>query len=575
MNTQKQITNECEQTQPIQPVQNKPSEVTPWKVIGNVDYRQLIEQFGTEEISPVLLERFERLTKKPLHPWLRRGMFFSHRHLNEILDSYENGYPIFLYTGRGPSNDMHIGHLIPFFFTQYLQSVFDCPLVIQISDEEKYYFKQLTFETVYKLGFENSKDIIAAGFDPKKTFIFSNRDYRINVPSFETFVAEMKKLVTVGTMEKIFGFDKNANIGQAEWGLYQSAPAFYQAFPHIFSGKPAHCLVAYAIDQDPYFRLARDLASDMGLIKPCSIMCKFLPPLTGSDGGKMSSSVSSDSTLFLNDDENTTRKKIIKYAFSGGRDTLEEHRKLGGNPDIDVAYQYLMYFENDDNILKQIYDDFKSGKMTSIEIKNIMADKIVSIIKNHQQKRSLVTKEIVEEFYKMKSMVVPEYVQKPLIDEEIKLATVLSQHGIKYERYCYRQIINIDDELEYAKLINGIACETIPLICDGKSYVYITKVDKQLNMKQTIKKIGETFGFKKIKFYEKKVISDLFKIDSSLFSILSIINDTSKQFDVILDNNLISSNLYFRSFRNDGSIKLSCSDIQQLMKQLNINIKLI
>jgi tryptophanyl-tRNA synthetase len=48
-----------------------------------------------------------------------------------------------------------------------------------MADDEKYYFKDLSFDTVYKLGFENSKDIIACGFNPEKTFIFSNRDYDV------------------------------------------------------------------------------------------------------------------------------------------------------------------------------------------------------------------------------------------------------------------------------------------------------------------------------------------------------------------------------------------------------------
>lgn len=53
---------------------------------------------------------------------------------NLILDRYEAGKPFYLYTGRGPSSDsMHLGHMIPFVFTQYLQDVFDVPLVVQLT----------------------------------------------------------------------------------------------------------------------------------------------------------------------------------------------------------------------------------------------------------------------------------------------------------------------------------------------------------------------------------------------------------------------------------------------------------
>ena len=44
----------------------------------------------------------------------------------------------------------------------------------------------------------------------------------------------------------------------------------------------------------------------------------------------------------------------MKYAFSGGRDTIEEHRKLGGNTQVDVSYQYLTFFLDDDERLATI-----------------------------------------------------------------------------------------------------------------------------------------------------------------------------------------------------------------------------
>lgn len=85
-----------------------------------IDYEKLIRDFGTRRISPELLERFEKLTGHKPHIFLRRGMFFSHRDFERILDRYEQGKAFFLYTGRGPSSEsMHLGHMIPFMFTKY------------------------------------------------------------------------------------------------------------------------------------------------------------------------------------------------------------------------------------------------------------------------------------------------------------------------------------------------------------------------------------------------------------------------------------------------------------------------
>ena len=120
----------------------------PWAINSNlkIDYMKLVTKFGTELLDQQLLERFKKITGRDLHPWLRRGIFFTHREFNKFLDAYENGEPVFLYTGRGPSSDaMHLGHLIPFMFTKWLQDVFDCPLMIQISDEEKAAFKKIDF----------------------------------------------------------------------------------------------------------------------------------------------------------------------------------------------------------------------------------------------------------------------------------------------------------------------------------------------------------------------------------------------------------------------------------------------
>lgn len=383
--------------------------VTPWVVEGDIDYQKLIQDFGTELIDQTLIDRFAKICggMDKVHPWIKRGIFFSHRKLNEFLDAFEAGEPVFLYTGRGPTSEsMHLGHLIPFLFTKWLQDVFNCPLVIQISDDEKYYFKPLSFQEIYRLGFENAKDIIAVGFNPAKTFIFSNRDYRLyQCPEYEVFVSDMKKQVSAKTVQKIFGFDDSMNVGGYDWPFYQSAAAFSEAFPHIFKGKQAHCLVAYAIDQDPYFRMARDIASKMGLIKPYSIMSTFIPPLIGTSG-KMSSSVGAETTLFLTDDEETIKSKVKKYAFSGskGNGTLKDHRKYGGDISTDISYHYLKYFETCDEKLNDVKEEFSSGRMLCKDIKEIMATKIVEVIKGQQVRRAIVTDEDVKEFYRLKPM---------------------------------------------------------------------------------------------------------------------------------------------------------------------------
>lgn len=114
----------------------------------------------------------------------------------------------------------------------------------------------------------------------------------------------------------------------------------------------------------------------------------------------MSSSEES-SAIFSTDSPKEVETKIKKYAFSGGKDTLEEHRKLGGNPDIDVSFQYLrMFFEPDDKKLQKIHDDYKSGKLLSGELKQILIEKINAFLKEHQKQRKLAEKQIDKFIYR-------------------------------------------------------------------------------------------------------------------------------------------------------------------------------
>ena len=380
--------------------------VTAWEVSGNIDYNKLIEQFGSQAITPALIEKFERVTGCKAHPWIRRGIFFSHRDLDMILDNYAAGKPMYLYTGRGPSSEaLHLGHLIPFLFTKYLQDVFKCVLVIQMTDDEKFLWKDLQLDECHRLGFENAKDIIACGFDISKTLIFSDLDY---VGHMYPVIVKIWKAVTYNQVKGIFGFEDKGvpgepgyepvNIGKHAFPAVQAAPSFPAAFPHIFGAgnNTVPCLIPCAIDQDPYFRMTRDVAPRLGFLKPALIHSKFFPALQGAQS-KMSASDES-SAIFCTDTPAEIKKKVNKYAFSGGQQTEEEHRKLGGNCDTDISYQWLTFFEHDDAKLARIKEEYSSGRMLSGEIKGELIKCITPLVQRHQSARAKVTDEIVKTF---------------------------------------------------------------------------------------------------------------------------------------------------------------------------------
>lgn len=363
--------------------------VTPWDVIGKVDYAKLIAEFGVEELNDELLKKLEKIAGKSF--MLDRKIFFAHRDLKWLLEEYSKGNKFFLYTGRASSGKMHLGHLMPLMFTKWLQDAFDVELWIQFPNEEKFLFRDKTYEEVQKQLEEDILDVIAVGFNPKKThFLIDTKHASLLYPE----ACKVAKKITFSMVKSSFGLDDSSNIGKIFYTSMQAVPAF---LPSVIHGKKIPCLIPHAVDQDPHFRLTRDILPKLGHYKPASIQCSFLPPLTGMEG-KMGSS--EGAAIYLTDTPKEVERKIKKYAFSGGRDTLEEHRRHGGNPDIDISYQYLRYmFEPDDKKLQEIYNAYKSGAMTSGELKQITIDKINAFLKEHQKAREKAKKRVNEFLY--------------------------------------------------------------------------------------------------------------------------------------------------------------------------------
>jgi len=368
------------------------TKVDPWADIqGKVDYDKLIKDFGTEKLDTHLIERIERDAAAkglPLHHFLRRNIFFSHRDLKWLFHELDKGNKFYLYTGRGPSGDVHLGHMISYSFTKWLQDVYGCEVWFQLTDDEKFLMKpDLTLEESNRLAYENALDVIACGFDSKKTFIFVDTDF---AGTLYPLAVKVAKKVNFSTIKAVFGFNNDQNVGAIFYTSMQAVPAI---LPSALAGRNIPCLIPHGIDQDAHFRVTRDVLPKLGFYKPAAIHCRFLPPLTGP--GKMSTTGDArDATIFMNDDPKAIRKKVMRYAFSGGKDTVEEHRKHGGDVDVDMAFQWLTYFEPDDEKLVEIKRQYAAGDLLSGELKQILVDTITPMILEHQKKREEARKHL-------------------------------------------------------------------------------------------------------------------------------------------------------------------------------------
>lgn len=374
--------------------------VTPWDVevvcSGDVpvriDYDKITELFGCQRLDMSAVARLEEITKRPAHYFFRRNIVFAHRDFNVLLDEVCSGRPFYLYTGRGPSSKtMHIGHAVPFLLCKYIQDTFRIPFVIQITDDEKFLWKSMDLEEVIRNGRENIKDIIAFGLDPKLTYIFSNVE---SCHRFEKNTLKISKAINLNEALKVFGFNLSSSVGQVGFPCREIAPCFSSSFEFIREG--SMCLIPAAVDQDPYFRLARDKAKMLREKKPCSIYASLLPDLKGVNR-KMSAS-DPNSSIYLDDTPSQIKKKISSFAFSGGRKTLKEHREKGGDIDVDVPFEYLRYFLEDDEELERYRAGYIRGEISSGEMKAKCISTIQDFVSGYQEARARVTDEDVRTF---------------------------------------------------------------------------------------------------------------------------------------------------------------------------------
>ena len=198
--------------------------------------------------------------------------------------------------------------------------------------------------------------------------------------------------MTFNNARSIFGFTDSHNIGCQAFPATQAAPAFPTSFKIPFGGRTdLACLVPCAIDQDPYFRMTRDVAPKLRMHKPALMHSKFFPPLGGA-GGKMSAS-DPNQAIYMTDTPKQIKNKINKHAFSGGGATLEEQRENGADIEIDVPFQYLKFFLEDDARLAQIADEYGSGKMLTGEVKKELINVITTMVNEHNERRDAVTEE--------------------------------------------------------------------------------------------------------------------------------------------------------------------------------------
>lgn len=366
--------------------------VTPWEVKGEIDYQRLIKEFGIKEL-PLLLEVFYG------NLLFKRGVVFAHRDFDKtILSCIKNKKPFVMMTGLMPTGKFHLGHMLlaqQMIFYQKLGA----RIYIAVADLEAYNARGQSIEDSRKIAVdEYITNYIALGLKPENCHIYFQSERSSDAKKSNAYyrlASNFSRYATFSEFRAVYG---EITPGKMDASLLQAADMYHPQLPEFEGIIPT--FIPVGIDQDPHIRIARDMAGKYKQAKFIPIASTYHVFMPGLSGGKMSSS-EPNSFIAMTDSPKEVEIKIRKYAFSGGRDTIEEHRKKGGNPDIDVSFQYLkMFFEPDDAKLKKIEQDYKSGKMLTSELKEYLIKKINAFLGEHQKKREKAKKMIGEFLHK-------------------------------------------------------------------------------------------------------------------------------------------------------------------------------
>jgi len=113
------------------------------------------------------------------------------------------------------------------------------------------------------------------------------------------------------------------------------------------------------------------------------------------------SSSDGNSAIFLTDTPEDIERKIKVHAFSGGQETKKLQEELGANLDVDVSYQWLRFFLEDDDELARIGESYGTGKgefWSTGKVKAKLVEVLKELVADHQARRKDVSEDIVREW---------------------------------------------------------------------------------------------------------------------------------------------------------------------------------
>jgi tryptophanyl-tRNA synthetase len=412
-------------------------QINPWSGTPSGDIEKIFGDFGIDPIAPVLQE----LPEVP--DFMRRNIVLGHRDYPAIAAAIRNKTPFHILTGFMPSGHPHLGHLMVMKeVIWHLQQGGNG--YVTIADREAHAVRGMSWEKCREYGREYLAGLYALGFEGQT--YFQSKNDRLKDLAFEAATK-----VNLSELTAIYGFGPETDLAHAESVITQVADILY---PQI-DREPAPTLVPVGIDQDPHIRLTRGVAHKLrmftveeldgyisvrsknapdraldavkqafphvkkyeghvdikgagyaevsaevrsierahggfGFYTPSSTYHIFMPGLTG---GKMSSSLP-ESIISFYETEAVVRKKVMS-GITGGRMTLEEQKRLGGEPEKCSLYLLnLFHMVTDDAVLAEIRRECTAGEITCGQCKRDTAERVILFLKDFREKMDAAEEKI-------------------------------------------------------------------------------------------------------------------------------------------------------------------------------------
>ncbi|MDD5317630.1 MAG: tryptophan--tRNA ligase [Candidatus ainarchaeum sp.] len=348
--------------------------IDPWgnELLG--DYAKLFTEFGLSEIGDSVLAGIRAPSRL-----FRRGIVFAHRDLGKFVDSAGRKEPVAAMSGIKPSGELHLGSKLTAEELIFFQKEFGARVFYCVANLEAYADNGLTLKESRENAVSNVADVLALGLDPKNAYVYEQSEEKTVMNLAYLFA----RRTTNATLQALYG---DRNVGLYFSTLTQAGDILLPQMPGF--GGPKNVVVPVGVDQDPHIRLTRDLAAkfqpDYGFRLPSATYHQFSRSLNGETKmGKRDP----QSMLTLADDPEAAHRKALN-ALTGGRATLSEQRRLGGEIEKCVVFElYKFHFEEDDKKLSERFHACRGGKLMCGDCKGELACRVRDFLKAHQKKK--------------------------------------------------------------------------------------------------------------------------------------------------------------------------------------------